>query len=101
MESLAYLVVIILMTFILAGPIALLLTLAKPKNKVLKIIKRIFQGIVLLLMFVASLDFLFKLFWALGVYGFAMIYLTLAREYFPKKHILRELIKTLQQSNKP
>ena len=95
MESLAYLVVIILMTFILAGPLALLLTLLKPKNKALKITKRILQGIILALMFLASIEFILELNRPLGVYGLFMIYLALSREYFPNKKFLVTLLKNL------
>ena len=95
MESLAYLVVIILMTFILAGPLALLLTLLKPKNKALKITKRILQGIILALMFLASIEFILELNRPLGVYGLLMIYLALSREYFPNKKFLVTLLKNL------
>ncbi len=91
MESLVYLVLIIFMVFFLAGPLAILLTLLKPKNKVAKITKRIFQGLILTLSFLASLNLTLNLFWPLGVYGLLMIYLALSREYFPDKKFLKKL----------
>ena len=100
MESLAYLVVITLMVFILAGPLALLLTLIKPSNKVFKIINRLLQALVLIFSLLASLEFIINLSKPLGIYGLIMIYLTLAREYFPEKKLVRSALRKVLKRDK-
>ena len=101
MESLAYLVVIIFMVDILAGPIAIALTWqrlvnainSKSKNVslVLTILRRIVHGFLITIgLFIGTwLSYIAvtpaKLF---GIFSLITSYIALRREYFPDFHLL-------------
>ena len=97
MESLAYLVTILLMIVILGGPVAILLTKIRTEHIVLTIIRRLLHGLVITLaLFISS-----TVFWksnqnlaldAMAIFGISMAYIALRREYFPDVRIIAPLL---------
>jgi hypothetical protein len=97
MESLAYLAVMLMMTVILGGPVGILLTLIRPKNIFLIIIKRLLHGFVIAMSLIVGSTFLFNTQLPLpvhliGLFGVAMAYIAIRREYFPDVRIIAPLL---------
>jgi hypothetical protein len=93
MESLAFLVVMILMFIVLGGPVAILLTLIKTKNIYLNLLRRTIHGAVIILSIGASLSLLSSNVYPLAILGLAVAYIALAREYFPHRRFISTFIK--------
>lgn len=96
MESLAYLVVIILMIVILGGPVAILLTKIRTKNIFLTTIRRLLHGLIISLSFAISSSVFLKpqeplTLHVIGIFGITMSYIALRREYFPHVKIVSQL----------
>ena len=100
MESLAKLVAFMLLTTLTSGPLAIALTLITDKNLLLKILRRILHGVLVM----ASL--LFALIFSvnseippainlIGLFAFIMAYIALRREYFPDFRIIDALLSKL------
>ena len=97
MESLAYLVTILLMIVILGGPVAILLTKIRTEHIVLTIIRRLLHGLVITLaLFISS-----TVFWksnqnlaldAMAIFGISMAYIALRREYFSDVRIIAPIL---------
>ena len=97
MESLAYLVTILLMIVILGGPVAILLTKIRTEHIVLTIIRRLLHGLVITLaLFISS-----TVFWksnqnlaldAMAIFGISMAYIALRREYFSDVRIIAPVL---------
>ncbi len=97
MEGLAYLAVALMATVIFGGPVAILLTLIRPKNILLIIIKRILHGFVIPVPLILAFTFLLNLELPLpvrliGLYGVTMVYIAIRREYFPDVRIIAPLL---------
>jgi len=97
MESLAYLVVMLMMTVILGGPLAILLTMIKTKNIILIVLKRIIHGFIIGMSLIVGSMFLFNTQLPLpvhliGLFGVAMAYIAIRREYFPDVRIIAPLL---------
>ena len=95
MESLAFLIVIILMVIVLGGPVAILLTLIKTKNIYLTLLRRLIQAVVIILSVGASVSLLSTNVYPLAIFGLAMAYIALAREYFPRRRFISTFIKRI------
>jgi len=104
MESLALLVVILLIVLALAAPLAYWLSKYKPRNFILKIIKRLIQAAMLLSGFVVATVFLFSsmppLLRSMGLVVEVIVYLTLRREYFPQFKFRVKIRQILSGKNK-
>ena len=97
MESLAYLVVILMMTVILGGPLAILITMIRTRNILLTILKRIIHGLIIAVSLMVGSTFLFNPEMPLpvhliGLYGVVMAYIAIRREYFPEVRIIGPLL---------
>lgn len=97
MESLAYLVVIIFMTLILGGPVAILLTKIQTEHIILMILRRLLHGLVVALSLIVGFQFLFIMevrlsLRMIGLYGISMGYIALRREYFPDIRIIAPIL---------
>jgi hypothetical protein len=97
MESLAYLVVILIMIVIFGGPVAILLTKIRTEHIVLRIIRRLLHGLVI----AVSIFINATVFWkpnqgltvhAIGLFGISMAYIALRREYFPDVRIIAPIL---------
>ena len=101
MESLAYLVVLLMSLLFFTGPLAYLLTFILPKSKKIKIIKRIIQTPFILISILISIFISFTpivFVFHLIAYGILWLnYLTLRKEYFPEFY-LRKYLKQLRKS---
>jgi hypothetical protein len=100
MESLAYFILIIFAIALFLPILSLLLTLIRPKNKILKIIKRIIQAIFIATSLAFGLQFAFvnpPNLAPLGVYAIIISYISLRREYFPHIKILKSLLKKISK----
>jgi len=91
MESLAYLVVLLLSLLIFTGPLGFLLTFLRIKNKKIKIIKRIMQAPFILVSILISIFISFTpIVFVFHLIAYAMLllnYLTIRREYFPNFYL--------------
>jgi len=97
MEGLAYLVVMLMMTVILGGPLAILITMIRTRNIVLTVLKRIIHGFIIAMSLLVGSTFLFNSELPLpvhliGLYGVAMAYIAIRREYFPEVRIIGPLL---------
>lgn len=97
MESLAYLVVIIFMTLILGGPVAILLTKIQTEHIILMILRRLLHGLVVALSLIVGFQFLFIMevrlsLRMIGLYSISMGYIALRREYFPDVRIIAPIL---------
>lgn len=97
MESLAYLVVIIFMTLILGGPVAILVTKIQTEHKILLILRRLLHGLVVAPSLIFGFQFLFIMevrlsLRMIGLYGISMGYIALRREYFPDVRIIAPIL---------
>jgi hypothetical protein len=100
MESLVYFVLIIFAVALFLPILAFLLTLIHPKTKIITIIKRIVQAIFIAISLAFGLQFAFvnpPNLAPLGLYAIILSYLTLRREYFPHRKILKSLLKKIKR----
>ncbi|MDA2962586.1 MAG: hypothetical protein O3A27_02365 [Actinomycetota bacterium] len=95
MESLAKLVMLMVLASLLSGPIAIALTLIKRKSTNLThiVLRRLLQSIFLCLSLFFGLLFLFNqemppVIHAIGFYALVMSYIAIRREYFPTLRIV-------------
>ncbi len=100
MESLAFLVVILMLTAILGGPVAILLTMIRTRNILLTILRRVVHGVIVMFSLMVTSTFLFNVQLPLpvhliGLYGVAMAYIAIRREYFPEVRIIAPLLSQL------
>ena len=92
MEGLAYLVVMLMMIVILGGPLAILITMIPTRHILLTILKRIVHGFIIAMSLMVGSTFLFNAELPLpvhliGLFGVAMAYIAIRREYFPEVRI--------------
>ena len=99
MESLAKLVVLMVLTALSSAPIAILITLIQRKSTNLAIIvlRRILQGVFLALSLFFGLVFFFNLemplvIHTIGLYALVLTYIAIRREYFPDVRIIAPLL---------
>ena len=97
MESLAYLVTILLMIVILGGPVAILLTKIRTEHIVLTIIRRLLHGLVITLALFISSTVIWKAnqnlaLDAMAIFGISMAYIALRREYFSDVRIIAPIL---------
>ena len=100
MEGLAYLVVLLLMTVILGGPVAIGLTKIKTTNMFLTFIRRILHGLIVAASLAVGLSFLLNpglpfIVHLIGLFGITMGYIASRREYFPDVRITAPLLSKL------
>ena len=97
MESLALFVVILLIILALAGPLAYKLSKYKPNNIILKSLKRLIQGFMLIAGAGVAGVFLFSgmplLLRGMGLAVEIIVYLAIRREYFPNFKISRKIME--------
>ena len=97
MESLAYLVTILLMIVILGGPVAILLTKIRTEHIVLTIIRRFLHGFVITISLFINATVFWKpnhtfALYAISIFGISMAYIALRREYFPDVRIIAPVL---------
>ena len=100
MESLAFIVAMLLLIAFLAGPVAIALTMRKSGSLVLNIFRKILHGFFVAmslwvgLIFFSSpeLPFLIHM---IGLFGLVTGYIALRREYFPELRIVAPVLAKL------
>ena len=97
MESLARLVVILMLSAFLGGPIAIGLTRIKTKNVLLTIVRRLFHAFFIAISVLVGAGLLINrevslLIHLIGLYAVSMAYIALRREYFPDVRIIAPLL---------
>lgn len=102
MESLAYLVVLLMALLFLTGPFAYILTFLPLKNKKIKIIKRVFQAPFVLVSILISIFIAFTpiplIFHLVAYFMLALCYLTLRREYLPNFYLKKFITKKFKNN---
>ena len=97
MESLARLVVILMLSAFLGGPIAIGLTRIKTKNVLLTIVRRLIHAFFIAISVLVGAGLLINrevslLIHLIGLYAVSMAYIALRREYFPDVRIIAPLL---------
>ncbi|MSO43305.1 MAG: hypothetical protein EXQ76_03645 [Candidatus Planktophila sp.] len=100
MESLVQRVVILMLIALLAGPIAIGLTIIKTKNVLLTFVRRLIQAFFIafsifvgaFFLSVREVPLLIRL---IGLYALSMGYIALRREYFPDVRLITPLLTKL------
>jgi hypothetical protein len=97
MESLARLVVILMLSAFLGGPIAIGLTRIKTKNVLLTIVRRLIHAFFIAISVLVGAGLLINrevslLIHLIGLYAVSMSYIALRREYFPDVRIIAPIL---------
>ena len=97
MESLARLVVILMLSAFLGGPIAIGLTRIKTKNVLLTIVRRLIHAFFIAISVLVGAGLLINrevslLIHLIGLYAVSMSYIALRREYFPEVRIIAPIL---------
>ena len=97
MESLARLVVILMLSAFLGGPIAIGLTRIKTKNVLLTIVRRLIHAFFIAISVLVGAGLLINrevslLIHLIGLYAISMSYIALRREYFPEVRIIAPIL---------
>ncbi len=97
MEGLARLVVILMLSAFLGGPIAIGLTRIKTKNVLLTIVRRLIHAFFIAISVLVGAGFLINrevslLIHLIGLYAVSMSYIALRREYFPEVRIIAPIL---------
>ena len=98
MESLAFLVAILLLFAFLGGPIAIALTMIKTEHFILTLLLRIAHGFFATISLWVGMMFLINsglplLVRLIGFYALSMGYIAFRREYFPGVRVIAPLLK--------
>lgn len=89
------LVLVLLIVLALAGPLAYFLTKFKPKNLMIKLLKRIVQSVLLVAAIVVAPIFLFStmplLLRLAGLVVLVVVFMTIRKEYFPGFSVINKI----------